>query len=51
MIEAAANVGLRFDDLPSGIDFVETPRYSDGFLPYQPIASSIEIATTDFAIL
>ena len=31
-IEAAANLGLRFDDLPSGVDFVETTSLSDVFL-------------------
>jgi hypothetical protein len=43
---------ILFFDLPSGADFVETPPVRQTvFYPYQPIASSIEIATTDFAIL
>ena len=33
MIEAAANVDLSFNDSSSGVDFVETPSSSDGFLP------------------
>ena len=33
MIEAAAYFGLKFDDLPSSIDFVESLSSSDGYLP------------------
>jgi hypothetical protein len=41
-------VGLSFDDLPLGVDFVESPSSSDGFYPYQHIASSIEICYNRF---
>ena len=51
-IEAASNLGLKLDDLPSGdMSSPKPPVHQAVFCQYQPIASSIETVTTDFATL